>query len=588
MFKFVRSARSASRTLTTSAPGPDVRGRLSVSKPLLCNVSGKTLLDNPDFNKGSAFTDDERAEFDLHGLLPLEKHSLEVQVLRAYSQFQRRPTPLHKNTFLTSLKYQNTVLYYRLILDHLKEMMGIIYTPTQGEYIENYSRLFRRPDGCFLDIYHPELIETALSRWGGPDDIDYIVVSDSEGILGIGDQGVGGIGICTAKLALVTLCGGLHPSRALPVVLDTGTDNERLLNDPLYLGLRRHRVRGHRYDDFVDAFMTAVKKKFPNAIVHFEDFGLNNAYRLLHKYADTHPCFNDDIQGTGAVTAAALLAALKSDNKQLDEARIVVFGAGSGGMGVVQMFYDVMLNSGVDAETAKKNIYLVDRPGLLTKSMGEKLTPAQAIFAADDDIVTGFDPTNLTEIIGHIKPHVLVGTSTKAGAFTEEVVREMTKHVDKPIIFPLSNPTKLCEAVPADVLEWSDNKALVATGSPFEPVNGRAIAENNNCFVFPGIGFGSVLANASKITLNMILAAVYALSEMAPILKDSQHGALLPDVSDIRDVSAVVATNVLRAAVKDGVSRVDPQSIPETYDDCLEWVRDQMWKPEYRRLERVY
>jgi malate dehydrogenase (oxaloacetate-decarboxylating) len=570
--------------------------RLSRSRMIDCPYTGMRLLNVPQLNKGMGFPLEERKKFGLQGLLPSALNTLDEQVARAYEQFRKCPTNLTKNVFCESLKMQNEVLYYRFIRDHLKETFSIIYTPTQGEAIEKYSELFRKPYGCFLDINCPDDIESRLRQYGEDEDIDYIVVTDSEGILGIGDQGVGGVGISIAKLVLMTVCGGIDPSRTIPVVLDVGTDNQDRLHDPLYLGNRIPRVRGEKYDAFLDNFIQTVKATYPKAVLHFEDFGTGNALRLLRKYRHQLACFNDDIQGTGAVTVSGLTAAMRSMGSNIDDARIVIFGAGSAGTGIAAQIVDNFVAKGKTAQEAHKNLYLVDKPGLLLTSMAEKLTLGQQAFATDDANWHGVDTTSLLEIIKHVKPHVLIGCSTRPGSFTEEIVKEMAKHVERPIILPLSNPTRLHEAVPADLLKWTNGKALVATGSPFAPVNGREISENNNCFIFPGIGLGAVLSRARKITKPMIAAAVDALAEQSPILKNPD-GGLLPDVADIVEISANVATAVVLQAVKDGVAEVEHETAPSTgehvlipteFDHCLEWVKSQMWTPEYRPLRKFH
>ncbi|KAF5095434.1 hypothetical protein DV451_004668 [Geotrichum candidum] len=449
-----------------------------------------------------------------------------------------------------------------------------------------------KPEGCFLSIDHPGDIERSLAEFGDFDEVDYIVVSDGESILGIGDQGIGGIGISIAKLALMTLCAGIHPSRAIPVVLDTGTDRESLRNNPLYLGNRFPRVRGERYDEFIDKFINAVKNQFPKAVVHFEDFGVLNARRILYKYRTDLPCFNDDIQGTGAVTMSAISAASKSLRENIVDSKILVFGAGSAGVGIAEQLADHMLTKGLSEEDSRKNIWLVDRYGLLIQGQ-ENLTIGQIPFATDPANAEGYDPTSLVEIIRYFKPQILIGCSTKAGAFTEEVVREMSKHCERPLIMPLSNPTRLHEAIPSDVIKWTNGRALVATGSPFPPVDGREISENNNCFTFPGIGLGAVLSRAQYITKNMIAACVDSLASQSPILTDS-NGGLLPHVRNIREISAKIATSVVQQAKRDGVAQVEEEfipgsdtekvHIPDSYDECLIWVKSQMWKPEYRPI----
>ncbi|KAL2876256.1 NAD-dependent malic enzyme, mitochondrial [Colletotrichum sp. CLE4] len=575
---------------------------LSTSGPISCAVTGSALLNTPYLNKGTAFPEDERREFNLTGLLPQSIHSLDQQLHRAYEQYKSRQDDLAKNTFLTSLKEQNEVLYYRLLQEHLPEMFSIVYTPTEGDAIQNFSRLFRRPDGCFLNINDIDRVYHDLAQWGRPEDIDYIVVTGmspyfasapyGEEILGIGDQGVGGVLISVAKLVLTTLCAGVHPNRTLPVVLDCGTDNEELLNDDLYLGLRQKRVRGHKYDRFVDEFVKAARRLYPRAYIHFEDFGLTNARRILDQYRPHIPCFNDDVQGTGCVTLAAITAALHVSKQKLTDLRLVIFGAGSAGVGIADQVRDAIAAEGnMSKEDASKQIWLIDKPGLLTTD--SEVSAAQKGFAKDPSDWKDTD-TSLLSVIKSVKPNVLIGTSTKPKAFTEEIVRAMADGVERPIILPLSNPTRLHEAVPEDIYKWTDGKALVATGSPFKPVKGPwgeggkeieiEVAECNNSVVFPGIGLGSVLCRASLVTDKMLVAAVEGVASLSPALKD-QTAPLLPGVDIVRDVSVRVARAVIKAAVKEDVAT--EEGIPEGDEDLDEWIREQMWSPEYRPLKLV-
>ena len=439
---------------------------------------------------------------------------------------------LAKNVFMTSMAEQNTVLYYKLIQDHLKEMFSIIYTPTEGEAIEDYSRLFRKPDGCFLNIDDVDQVEERLAKFGTAEDIDYIVVSDGEEILGIGDQGIGGILISIAKLVLTTVCAGIHPNRTLPVVLDTGTNNEKLLNDELYLGLKKSRVRGEKYDDLVEKFVETARKLYPKAYIHFEDFALPNARRLLDKYRPDYAVFNDDVQGTGCVTLAAIMAGLHVSKLKLADMRMVVFGSGSAGTGIAEMVRDaIATDSGKSKEEAGKQVYCMDKPGLLLDSQGDDLTIAQKPFARKASEWEGKNTKDLKDVIKEVKPHVLIGTSTKPGSFTQEAVQEMAKHVDRPIIFPLSNPTRLHEAKPSDLNEWTEGKALIATGSPFPPVEYKGkkyeVAECNNSTCFPGIGLGCVLSRSKRLSDKMLVSAVKALAGEAPALKDPDKGMLI-------------------------------------------------------------
>ncbi|KAI2782620.1 hypothetical protein F4815DRAFT_462075 [Daldinia loculata] len=565
---------------------------LSTSGPIECAVSGTVLLNTPYFNRGSAHSAEERREFNLTGLLPTSVQTLEQQVERAYQQYISRQDDLAKNTFLTSLKEQNLVLYFKLIQDHLKEMFSVIYTPTEGDAIQNFSRLFRRPEGCFLNINDIDRVSHDLAQWGNPEDIDYIVVTDGEEILGIGDQGVGGILISVAKLVLTTLCAGIHPNRTLPVVLDCGTDNESLLNDDLYLGLRQKRERGEKYDKLVDEFVQSARELFPRAYIHFEDFGLANARRILDHYRPEIPCFNDDVQGTGCVTLAAIMAGLHVSKQKLRDTKMVIFGAGTAGVGIADQVRDaIAAEKGISKEEAAKQIWLIDKPGLLTTKT--EVDHGQRAYTKDASEWDGKE-TSLVSVIKEIHPNVLVGTSTVPKSFTEEVIKEMAKGAERPVILPLSNPTRLHEAVPEDILKWTDGKALVATGSPFEPVKGPwgkdgaqveiEVAECNNSVVFPGIGLGAVLARASKVTDKMLVAAVRGVADLSPALKDDT-APLLPGVEDVRAVSVRVAREVILAAVEDGVA--GEKGIPTEKGELDEWIGEQMWDPVYRPLKRV-
>ncbi|ERF69853.1 hypothetical protein EPUS_05395 [Endocarpon pusillum Z07020] len=464
------------------------------------------------------------------------------------------PPSTSSSSFMTSMAEQNTVLYYRLILDHLTEMFSV---------------------------------ERNLSRFAGPEDIDYIVVSDGEEILGIGDQGVGGVLIAVAKLVLMTACAGIHPNRTLPVVLDTGTDNQNLLTDELYLGLKRPRVRGREYDEFVGRFVQGARKRYPNAYIHFEDFGLENARRILDRYRPHIACFNDDIQGTGCVTLAAIMAALHVSGVKLTDMRMLVFGSGSAGMGIADQVRDaVATESDKTKEEAAKQIWCVDKPGLLLDSQGDGLTTAQKPFARKaSEWGESKDTKNLQAIIREVKPHVLIGTSTRSKSFTKEVVQEMASHVDRPIIFPLSNPTRLHEADPKDIYEWTDGKALIATGSPFPPVKHKGkeyeVAECNNSTCFPGIGLGAVLSRSRLLSDKMLVAAVKALAAQSPALKDPNRG-LLPDVTEVREISVKIAMAVIKTAVDEG--HAQREDIPKDDGELEEWVRVQMWEAKYREL----
>ncbi|KAL8690443.1 MAG: hypothetical protein Q9218_004117, partial [Villophora microphyllina] len=519
---------------------------LSTSGPEECALTGAALLGSPYFNKGSAFPSEEREAFKLYGLLPPNMQTLEQQVERAYQQYSSRTDALAKNTFMTSMKEQNEVLYYK---DHLKEMFSIIYTPTEGDAIQNFSRLFRKPEGCFLNIFDQDRIYDNLAQWGTAADIDYIVVTDGE-------------------------------------------ENHQLLSDELYLGLRRPRVRGKEYDDFVDTFVQSARKLYPKAYIHFtgsEDFGLSNARRILDKYSPKIPCFNDDVQGTGCITLAAIMAGLYVSKLKLSNMRLVVFGSGSAGTGIADQVRDaIATESGKSDEEAAEQIWCVDKPGLLLRSQGGDLTQGQRPFARDDKEWEGKEDKDLLSIIKETKPHVLIGTSTKPRSFTKEVVEEMAKHVERPIILPLSNPTRLHEADPKDLIKWTDGKALVATGSPFPPVkyngNEYEIAECNNSCAFPGIGLGAVLSRTRLLTKAQLVAAVKALAAQSPALRDPNKG-LVPNVIDVREISVQIAKAVIRTAVAEGLAT--EKGIPDDEAELDDWVREQMWEPKYRPLVKI-
>ena len=564
--------------------------RLSVEGPIECSITGTVLLNNALYNKGTAFKPQEREEFNLKGLLPERVNSLDEQVERAYQQFRYLKTPLARNDFCTSMRRQNLVLYFALVGRNIKEMLPIIYTPTEGDAIMAYSERFRKPEGCFLDIKSPETIEERLSLFGSAEGIDYIVVSDGEGILGIGDQGVGGVRISVAKLGLMTLCGGIHPGRVLPVALDVGTDNKRLLEDPLYVGNRFPRVRGKEYWEFIDKFVHVVKKFFPKAVLHYEDFGVSNAKTMLEKYRDFLPSFNDDIQGTGSVVMASLIAALKYSSKNLEDCKVLIYGAGSAGLGVANQIYKSLVISGSDPEKAKGLVHLMDKKGLIKKSDNDA-SEGQKLFAKEDKDWEGNDTKSLLEVVKKVKPDVLVGCSTQPGSFTEEVIKEIYKHHKYPIVFPLSNPSRLHEAFPVDIMKWTENNALIATGSPFEPVDGIDIAENNNCYTFPGIGLSAVLSRSKTISDSMINAGIEQLASLSPRMSNPKAG-LLPDIHHINEVSARVATAMILQALEEGVATVESEdkpnggkvSVPRSFDECLSWVKSQMWRAEYRPL----
>ncbi|WP_141550229.1 oxaloacetate-decarboxylating malate dehydrogenase [Bacillus thuringiensis] len=550
-------------------------------------LRGVEVLSTPLLNKGVAFTQEEREELGLKGLLPPAVLTLEEQARRAYEQFCSQPDDLLKNVYLTALHDRNEVLFYRILTNHLREMLPIVYTPTVGVAIQRYSHEYRKPRGVYLSINDPSGIEEAFANIGATaENIDLVVVTDGEGILGIGDWGVGGINIAIGKLAVYTAAVGIDPSRVLPVILDVGTNREELLNNPFYIGNRHPRITGEAYDEFIDTFVQAVNKQFPKALLHWEDFSSRNARKILDKYRHDICTFNDDIQGTGAVSLAAVLSAVKASGVPLSEHRVVVFGAGTAGIGIADQVRDAMVRVGVSEEESYKRFWCIDRNGLVTDNM-EDLLDFQIPYARKEAEVSEWkqnDMIGLAEVVKHVKPTILIGTSTVAGAFKEEIIKEMASHVERPIILPMSNPTPLAEAKPADVIEWTEGRALVATGSPFEPVtyNGvtYVIGQSNNALIFPGLGLGTIVVRASVMTDGMFAAAAEAVASM---VDTSQPGApILPEVEELRNISEMVAIEVAKVAVAEGVARVNLSD-----NDIKMSVKEAIWEPEYRQIKAV-
>jgi malate dehydrogenase (oxaloacetate-decarboxylating) len=512
---------------------------------------------------------------------------LDGQLRRVYAQYQRQRDNLAKNVFLANMRDRNEVLFYRLLSEHLEEMLPIVYTPTVGEAIQRYSHEYRRPRGVFLDVNHPEDVEESLSNYGlAADDVDLLVATDSEGILGIGDQGVGGIDISIGKLAVYIAAAGLHPRRVIPVVLDMGTDNLALLNDEMYIGNRDARVRDQRYDDLIDAYVTAATKLFPHAMLHWEDFGASNARRILNKYADQACTFNDDMQGTAAVVMAAAFAAVNAAGSRMRDQRVVIHGAGTAGLGIADLMRDEMVRQGLSREDATRRFWALGRRGLLTDDRTEHQFDFQRPYAwpaaeVAEWSASGGQP-NLSEVVAHAQPTMLIGTSTQSGAFSEPIVRQMGSTVDRPIVMPLSNPTSKAEAVPADLIRWTDGRALVATGSPFAPVEHDGItyriAQANNALVFPGLGLGVTVARAARITETMITAAAEAVAALSDAT--TRGASLLPPVTDLRTVSAMVAIAVAQAAEKEGLAQT-------TLDNPVQQVQQAMWRPQYPSFEAI-
>ncbi len=543
---------------------------------------GIDLLQYPELNKGTAFTDDERARLGLHGLLPPTVESLDQQVVRAYQAYQRKDDDLERHIYLRALQDTNEVLLYRLLLDHIEEMTPVVYTPVVGLACEQFSHIYRRPRGLFISYPRRDSIAEILRN--RPDaEVDVIVVTDGERILGIGDQGAGGLGIPIGKLSLYSLIGGIRPERTLPVVLDVGTNNPERLSDPEYLGWRHERITGQAYFDFVDQFVQAIKQELPTACLQWEDFATPHARPILDRYRDEFLTFNDDIQGTAAVALGVILAAVKVAKSRLPDQQIVILGAGSAGVGVADYLRAAMVQDGLSELEARSHFWFVDKDGLLHSGRTD-LTPEQRVYAQPRDRVSDWPRTShgqigLADVIGNIKATILIGLSTVGGAFTETIVREMARKVDRPIIFPLSNPTSKSEAKAEDLIRWTEGRALVATGSPFAPVswNGRKIpiAQCNNVYIFPAIGLAVVAAEAKRVTDGMMLAAARALAENSPALHDPS-ASLLPALTDVRRVAVEIAVAVGIKAQKAGLA---PQANEEEYRQRV--VRTQ-WVPAYK------
>jgi malate dehydrogenase (oxaloacetate-decarboxylating) len=538
------------------------------------------VLQDPISNRGAAFSRAERDSLGLTGRLPSAVLTLEQQTLRAYQQLQRQPGDLAKNVYLEELHDRNETLYYRVLSEHLAELLPIVYDPTVGDAIQRYSHEYRRPRGIFLSIDQPDDIEKSFATLElGPDDVDLIVCSDAEEILGIGDWGVGGIQIAVGKLAVYTAAAGIDPRRVIPVSLDVGTDNEGLLNDPLYLGNRHARVRGKDYDAFIKKYLATASSLFPHALLHFEDFGPGNARRILVTYRDRYRIFNDDMQGTGAITLAATLSAIKVTGVPMAEQKLLVFGAGTAGVGIADQLHDAMVRDGATEEQATAQVWLVDKQGLLTSNMPD-LRDYQQPYARNPEEVNGWaaggGAISLLDAVRHVHPTILLGTSTAHGAFTREVIEAMSAGVERPVVFPISNPTSRIEAMPADVIAWSKGKALVATGIPVAPVEYEGvtyqIGQANNALLYPGLGLGTIVSGASRVTAGMLLAAAEAVAGQVDV--SAPGAALVPPVQNLRASSATTAVAVVQAAISDGVAT-------KKSDNLVQAVQDAMWQPVY-------
>jgi malate dehydrogenase (oxaloacetate-decarboxylating) len=550
------------------------------------NVTGYDLLIHPRLNKGTAFTDSERDAFGLHGLLPPHVGTLEDQRKRRETGLSKLDTPMQKYSFMRDLQDTNETLFYSLITHSIEETLPIVYTPTVGEACQQFSEIWRKPRGLFLSYVNRDMIDQILShpRYAG---IKCIVVSDGERILGLGDQGAGGMGIPIGKMALYTALAGIAPESCLPILLDVGTENEERLQDPLYIGWRNRRIRGQQYDDFVDMFVSATKRRWPHVLLQWEDFAGINAARFLERYRNQLCTFNDDIQGTAAVATGTLLSAITVTGIPLSEQRVVFFGFGGAGLGIAQLICSVMRDAGLSEQEAYRRFYAVDRYGLLVDGT-EGVRSEQAPFARPRSDLAGWQLSNpqeigLLDVVRNAKPTALIGVSGQAGAFTEEIIRSMAKNTERPVIFPLSNPTSRCEATPQQVLDWTDGRALIGTGSPFGPskFNGREIHidQTNNSYIFPGLALGIISSKARQVSDAMIKASAIALAELAPT-RQSKSANLLPPLASIRSVSLAIAKAVGNQAIQDGSATVDE-------DQFEQELAANIWEPVYEPYERV-
>lgn len=533
------------------------------------------ILNDPFKNKGTAFTQEERERLGLTGVLPPRVKTIEEQAAETYALFETKTSNIEKRHFLMEVFNTNRTLFFYLMGQHITEFMPIVYDPVIAESIENYNERYQRPqDAVYLSVKHPERIKKSLANVSGDRDIRLIVVTDAQGILGIGDWGVDGVDIAVGKLMVYTAAAGINPAQVLPVSIDAGTDNPKLLDDPNYLGERHQRITGQEYFDFIDRFVDEVEKLYPKSLLHFEDFGRGTAARILDKYQDKILTFNDDIQGTGIIALAGVLGAMNISKEKLTDHTFLTFGAGTAGMGIAKMLYDELVRQGLTPEEAKKHFYLVDKQGLLfddTEGLTEKQKPftrQRSEFANADEL------TNLLAVVKAVHPTVMIGTSTQPGTFDEAVVKEMAAHTDRPVIFPLSNPTKLAEAKAADLLKWTNGRALVATGIPVADITYQGvtyqIGQANNALIYPGVGFGALAVQAKQLNDNMLAAAAHALSGLVD--PDQPGAAVLPPVSKLAEFSQRIAQRVAQSAIDQGLT---------TMTDAKKAVADAKWEPKY-------
>jgi len=550
-------------------------------RPIKLSLKPMEILDSPLFNKGTAFTMEERDSLGLHGLLPHHVSTIEQQVERRYENFKRQPDQLSKYVFLSSLQNRNETLFYRLVSEHLSEMVPLIYTPTVGDVSTNFSILYHQHRGLFLSYPLKDKMDQIIANWPS-DEVEVIVVTDGERILGLGDVGVGGMAIPQGKLALYTLFGGIHPAKVLPIMLDVGTNNQQLLKDPLYLGWKNPRVTGEEYYDFIEQFIRAIRKRFPRVLLQWEDFAKPHARPLLEKYRDTICSFNDDIQGTAAVALAAIMGGAKLSKMKLKDQKIAMLGGGSAGIGIANLIMTAMKLEGCSEEEVRKNFYIVDIDGLLHSEL-TRLDPEQRKFARNFSELKGWkkgasSKFTLLDVVHNAKPSILIGVSGQPNTFTEEIITTMANLTPHPMVFPLSNPTSRAEAKPEDILRWSKGKAIIATGSPFPPVNYQGkkhhIAQCNNVYIFPGVGLGVVACKTPKVINKMFIRAAQVLSNHAPVLKDETAPIFVP-LEELRTVCREIAIAVGHVAEEEGlVPKSSPQEIAQRVDE-------KMWYPSY-------
>jgi len=570
-----------------SSANADAGGHAKQWPVIKTRLHGIELLSNSRLNKGTAFSEEERDTFCLHGLLPPHIGTLEDQRARRKRVLDSRPTAFGKYSNMRDLQDNDETLFYSMIEHFTEELLPIVYTPTVGEGCQRFSEIWRRPRGLFISYPNRDRIDQILSD-SRFDDVRCIVVSDGERILGLGDQGAGGMGIPIGKMALYTALAGIPPEHCLPILLDAGTDNETLLNDPIYIGWQHHRIRGEEYDSFVEAFVSAVQRRWPHILLQWEDFAGTNAARLLERYRDRLCTFNDDIQGTAAVTTATLLAAVNATGIPLSQQRIVMFGSGSAGIGIVELLIAAMKLEGLTEEQARDRIYSFNRYGLLIEG-ARGIRPTQLSLvrkrsSVDGWKLSGAEDISLLDVVRNAKITVLAGVSAQSGAFTEEIVREMARHTQRPVIFPLSNPTSQSEATPADLLRWTEGRALVGTGSPFAPVevDGRMvrISQINNSYIFPGLALGILVSRATRVTDAMIMSAAKTLAGLSPTCQD-KNAPLLPPVRDSRKIALVVAEVVARQAIAEGVAAIENSAT------LSQQLRAYVWQPVYVPYQRI-